>query len=109
MARFEERNETRFEHILAHTANGVKTITLNRPEKRNALSPALIDELTGALAEAETSACGVVILTGAGSAFCAGLDMEQMETLTAHTPEEHRRDSEKWPACCAHSTTFPSH
>jgi methylglutaconyl-CoA hydratase len=95
MARFEERNETRFEHILAHTANGVKTITLNRPEKRNALSPALIAELTAALAEAETSACGVVILTGAGSAFCAGLDMEQLETLTAHTPEEHRRDSEK--------------
>jgi len=34
----------------------------------------------------------VVILTGAGSAFCAGLDMEHLATMTANTPEEHRRD-----------------
>jgi methylglutaconyl-CoA hydratase len=85
---------TRFNHILTESANGVKTITLNRPDKRNALSPALIDELTQALHEAETCVCGVVILTGAGSAFCAGLDMEHLETMKAHTPEEHRRDSE---------------
>jgi len=85
---------TRFNHILTESAHGVKTITLNRPDKRNALSPALIEELTLALHEAETCGCGVVILTGAGSAFCAGLDMEHLETVTAHTPEEHRRDSE---------------
>jgi methylglutaconyl-CoA hydratase len=85
---------THFNHILTESAHGVKTITLNRPDKRNALSPALIEELTLALHEAETCGCGVVILTGAGSAFCAGLDMEHLETVTAHTPEEHRRDSE---------------
>ncbi|MGD0829412.1 MAG: enoyl-CoA hydratase-related protein [Terracidiphilus sp.] len=84
----------RFEHLLMQSANGVKTITLNRPEKRNALSPALIEELTAALAEAATSACGVVIVTGAGLAFCAGLDLELMEPLTAHAPDEHRCDSE---------------
>jgi enoyl-CoA hydratase/carnithine racemase len=66
----------RFQSILIQSANGVKTITLNRPEKRNALSPVLIDELTQALDEAESCECGVVILTGAGSAFCAGLDMD---------------------------------
>jgi methylglutaconyl-CoA hydratase len=85
---------TRFNHILTESAHGVKTITLNRPDKRNALSPALIEELTQALHEAETCGCGVVILTGAGSAFCAGLDMEHLETVKANTPEEHRRDSE---------------
>ncbi len=85
---------TRFNHILTQSANGVKTITLNRPDKRNALSPALIEELAQALHEAETCACGVVILTGAGSAFCAGLDMEHLATMSARTPEEHRRDSE---------------
>jgi methylglutaconyl-CoA hydratase len=85
---------TRFNHIVTQSANGVKTITLNRPDKRNALSPALIEELTLALGEAETCDCGVVILTGAGSAFCAGLDMEHLETMNARTPEEHRRDSE---------------
>lgn len=85
---------SRFEHILTQSAHGVKTITLNRPDKRNALSPALIEELTLALREAESCECGVVILTGAGPAFCAGLDMEHLETLNARTSEEHRRDSE---------------
>jgi methylglutaconyl-CoA hydratase len=86
---------TRFTSIVTESANGVKTITLNRPDKRNAMSPALIEELTEALREAETCDCRVVILTGAGPAFCAGLDMENLETLTASTPGEHRHDSEK--------------
>jgi len=72
----------------------VKTITLNRPEKRNALSPELIDELAQALDDATDCDCGVVILTGSGSAFCAGLDMDHLATMTARTVEQHRRDSE---------------
>ncbi len=85
---------TRFNHILAESANNVRTLTLNRPDKRNALSPELIEELTVALHEAESCECGVVILTGAGPAFCSGLDMDHLETMTASTPEESRRDSE---------------
>jgi methylglutaconyl-CoA hydratase len=85
---------TRYDHITVQSANGVKTITLNRPDKRNALSPLLIEELTLALHDAEHCNCGVVILTGAGPAFCAGLDMEHLETMNARTPQEHRRDSE---------------
>jgi methylglutaconyl-CoA hydratase len=84
----------RFHHIVTESANGVQTITMNRPEKRNALCPLLIEELTQALREAATCDCGVVILTGAGPAFCSGLDMEHLETMHASTPEEHRRDSE---------------
>ena len=84
----------RFNEILTQSASGIKTITLNRPDKRNALSPSLIEELALALREAETCDCGVVILTGAGQAFCAGLDLEHLETMRACTPEEHRRDSE---------------
>jgi len=80
--------------ILIQSQKGVKTITLNRPEKRNALSPELIDELTQGLHEAEECDCGVVILTGAGPAFCAGLDMEHLATMNARTEEDHRRDSE---------------
>ena len=85
---------SRFNHLLVRSDNGVQTITLNRPEKRNALSPAVIEELTMALYDAESCDCGVVILTGAGSAFCAGLDLEHLETMQAHTHEENRRDSE---------------
>ena len=84
----------RYHHVLTESKNGVQTITINRPEKRNALCPLLIEELTQALREAETCDCGVVILTGAGPAFCAGLDMEHLETMHASTLEEHRRDSE---------------
>jgi methylglutaconyl-CoA hydratase len=85
---------SRFRHVLSETANGVQTITMNRPEKRNALCPLLIDELTQALNHAATCDCGVVILTGAGPAFCSGLDLEHLETMNARTPEENRRDSE---------------
>ena len=83
-----------FRHILIKTANGVTTIILNRPDKRNALCPLLIEELTQALNDAEASDCGVVILTGAGPAFCAGLDMEHLATMKAHSPEDSRRDAE---------------
>jgi len=53
---------------------GVRTITLNRPGKRNALTPELQDELTAALQGAEDAGARVVVLAGEGEAFCAGLD-----------------------------------
>ena len=86
---------SKFRHILVKSANGVETITLNRPEKRNALCPLLIDELTMALNESAASDCGVVILTGAGPAFCAGLDMEHLATAEVHTAECNRQDAER--------------
>ena len=66
----------RFRFIDVESSNGVRTITLNRPEKRNALRPELIEELIEVFGDAAECDCGVVILTGAGPAFCAGLDME---------------------------------
>lgn len=75
---------------------GILRVTLNRPEKRNALNPKMIDELTAVLAGAgEDASCGVVLLTGAGSAFCAGLDLEHLESLENRTASEHRADSER--------------
>jgi methylglutaconyl-CoA hydratase len=85
---------SQFRHILTKSANGVKTITMNRPEKRNALCPLLIQELTQALKDAESCDCRVVILTGAGSAFCAGLDMEHLSITRAQSSDEVRHDSE---------------
>jgi methylglutaconyl-CoA hydratase len=78
------------------TEEGVLTITMNRPDKRNALNPAMMEDLTHALmAAGDDPSCGVIVLTGAGSAFCAGLDLEHLETLHAKTPAEHRHDSER--------------
>jgi methylglutaconyl-CoA hydratase len=71
----------------------VATITLNRAEKRNAISLALVDELLAALDEIERSSAQVVILTGAGKAFCAGLDLDELKNLLGKTPDENVKDS----------------
>jgi methylglutaconyl-CoA hydratase len=71
--------------------SGVQTIVLNRPEKRNALTPQLISDLTQSLeAAAANRQCRVVILTGAGSAFCAGLDLEHLRAMTEGSPHDPR-------------------
>jgi methylglutaconyl-CoA hydratase len=73
----------------------VATITLNRPDKRNAISPEMIGDLMGAMDEAERSPARVVILTGAGSAFCAGMDLEALRNLATQTEEQHVADAER--------------
>jgi len=83
-----------YQTIRTHGEEGILTITLNRPERRNALNPTMIHELTEALEAAADSHHGVIILTGAGSAFCAGLDLDHLETMTAKTRDQHRADSE---------------
>jgi methylglutaconyl-CoA hydratase len=82
--------------LRTHIEDGILIITMSRPDKRNALNPEMMEDLTHALtAAADDPACQVVVLTGAGSAFCAGLDLDHLETLRARTPEEHRIDSER--------------
>src|SRR5512143_2735709 len=71
----------------------VALITLNRPEKRTAVSFELGSELLAALDEIEKSSAQVVIITGAGKAFCAGLDLEELKGLLGKTHEENVRDS----------------
>lgn len=74
---------THYSTLQTHTDSGIHTILLNRPEKRNALTPQLIDDLTQALeAVASSHVCRVVIITGAGSAFCAGLDLEHLRAMS---------------------------
>src|SRR5579862_2565148 len=86
----------RYATLHTHTESGILTITMNRPDKRNALNPEMMDDLTHAfLSAGDDHSCRVVMLTGAGSAFCAGLDLDHLETLRAKTPDEHRRDSER--------------
>lgn len=74
--------------------SGVATITLNRPDKRNAISFELIDDLLAALEEVEKSDAIILILTGAGKAFSSGMDLDNLKTLIGRSPEEHLKDSE---------------
>lgn len=78
---------------ISHDA-GVATITLNRPDKRNAISFELIDELRRGLDELEKSPAHVVILTGAGKAFCSGMDLENLKALLGRSPEQNLKDSQ---------------
>src|SRR5579871_1510409 len=77
---------------LAH-ADQIATITLNRPEKRNAISFELLDDFMRALDEVEHSSSLVLIITGAGKAFCAGLDLDELKSLLGKTHEENVKDS----------------
>jgi methylglutaconyl-CoA hydratase len=68
-----------YETLLLGEDASVLKIVLNRPGKRNALTRTLIHELSTALDEADAGSCRAVILTGAGSAFCAGMDLGELE------------------------------
>jgi methylglutaconyl-CoA hydratase len=72
----------------------IHTITLNRPERKNALSPQMIAELTHAFGEASSCRCRVVVLTGAGSGFCSGMDLESLKSLREQRPDDQRADAE---------------
>ncbi len=73
---------------------GVATIILNRPEKRNAISFELIDDLLRALDDVAKSPAQVLILTGAGKAFCSGMDLENLKALIGRSPEQNLEDSQ---------------
>ena len=80
--------------LLIDDQGPVRTLTLNRPDRRNALTP----ELQGALIEAFEAAAAashiqLLILTGAGQSFCAGLDLESLKAMRGQTPGELEADA----------------
>jgi 2-(1,2-epoxy-1,2-dihydrophenyl)acetyl-CoA isomerase len=78
------------------TADGVRTIVLDRPDKLNAVNGALASSLVDALADAAgDDAVRVVVLTGAGRAFCAGLDLSAPPELPSATRAD-RLDPYAW-------------
>ncbi len=71
-----------YKDILYEARNGVAFITLNRPDKRNALREQLVSDLKMALAEAEAdSQVRAVVIGGAGKDFCAGADLSQLQKI----------------------------
>jgi methylglutaconyl-CoA hydratase len=83
-----------YETIQLGYDSGVATLTLNRPDKRNAISFELIDDLLRALDEVAKSDALVVILTGAGKAFCSGMDLDNLKALLGRSPEQNLHDSQ---------------
>jgi enoyl-CoA hydratase/carnithine racemase len=74
-------------HIRYEVRDRVATVTIDRPEKRNAMTFAILDEFHQALRRAGADdAAGAVVITGAGGAFCAGTDLADL----AATPEDQR-------------------
>jgi enoyl-CoA hydratase/carnithine racemase len=71
--------ERAYQAITVASSDGVATVTLNRPERRNAIGPQMINELLYALDDATNDPeVRAVVITGAGKAFCAGGDFVQM-------------------------------
>ena len=84
-----------FATILVTEGDGVRTITLNRPERRNAMTPQMQEELIAAMDEAAASDCRVVVFAAAGETFCAGLDLSALREMNGKSAEEHTADAER--------------
>src|SRR5260370_8177061 len=69
------------DEVLASVADGIATVTLNRPDERNAMNAAMLTGLRAAFDELEDRRdVRVVVVRGAGPAFCAGMDLREMES-----------------------------
>lgn len=80
--------------VLADDLDGVRTLTLNRPDKRNALNGALVAELKNALSGAQSDpSVRVIALRGAGKDFCSGADLAELERISMMTAEENLDDA----------------
>ncbi len=75
-----------YQQILYEVSSFVATLTLNRPDKLNAWTPKMEEEVTAALRVASTDEqVRVIVLTGAGKGFCAGADMSLLSALAQET------------------------
>jgi methylglutaconyl-CoA hydratase len=80
--------------LVSDDADG-RAITLNRPERRNAMTPEMQEELIAAMNEAAISSCRVVVFRGAGDAFCSGLDLAALRSMNDKTATDHRADTQR--------------
>ena len=85
-----------YEHIEVKHEDGVDWVTLNRPERLNALNPALVRDLNAYFGALDTrSPARVVVLQGAGRSFCAGLDLKERDASGARRTVSEMLDSQK--------------
>jgi len=89
------------ENVLVQFEDGIAWVTLNRPEKRNAMSPALNNEMVRILDDLEVDdRCGVLVLTGAGESFSSGMDLKEYfretDKMSAVRQQRARRSAAQW-------------
>jgi len=96
-----------YQTLLLEITGNVATITLNRPDKRNAISTQMMAELQTALDEIEKSHARVGIVTGAGKAFCAGMDLEMLACIAKQSPAENQEDSRRIAKMLRRIWSFP--
>jgi trans-feruloyl-CoA hydratase/vanillin synthase len=89
------------ETVTVELDDGIAWVTLDRPEKRNAMNPALNAEMVDVLLELDADDdCGVLVLTGAGDSFSAGMDLKEyfreVDGRPHHVQRRVRRDANYW-------------
>jgi methylglutaconyl-CoA hydratase len=94
--------------LLLERRGAIALLTLNRPDRRNALSPDLADALSEAAASLGADASvRAAVLTGAGDCFCAGADLASLKALRQATLQENRSDSARFLRLFRSLATFP--
>src|SRR5882762_5138370 len=93
--------------LILEFSGEIAKVTLNRPDKRNAISTQMIAELQTALDTIEKSHSRVVIVTGAGKAFCAGMDLDMLAAITKQSPAENQDDARRIAKMLRRIWSFP--
>jgi methylglutaconyl-CoA hydratase len=81
--------------LTLESTDTIATLMLRRPEKRNALTSEMIEEIVSALWAVESAPARVLILGGQGEAFCAGMDLEYLRGLTTQSQQDSLEDSRR--------------
>jgi methylglutaconyl-CoA hydratase len=84
-----------YKTLFVETTDQVATVTFNRPDKRNAITTQMIAELQSVLDQLEQTQVRVVILTGNGKAFCAGIDLDMLHNIAKQSAGENQEDSKR--------------
>lgn len=93
--------------LVFDTSVPVSIVTLNRPEKCNAISPVMITELLQVLDEVESSPSRVLILTGQGNAFCAGMDLKALKDFRSQSEADISADARRIASLFRRIFSFP--
>lgn len=91
-SRAKNTGEMKYKTLLVEFDDGVTILTLNRPDKRNAMNPTFGEEITDALERLRNDErCRVLVITGAGDSFCAGMDLKEFFIELQDKPAEYDR------------------